>query len=61
MSVGIAVICAVCHKRKAPRGRSAPMEMANSLCNFECPGYNLEPKVGSLWPGETSEEFNYGT
>lgn len=44
--------CSVCHRRKQPWGRSAPLEMANGLCDFECPGNQLEPKAGHLWPGE---------
>ena len=57
--VGEAVECVVCRKRKAPRGRSAPLEMANSLCDWECPGYNQPPDPGDLWPGETREQFGY--
>lgn len=44
--------CAVCGKRKAPRGRSVPLPMAGGLCDWECPGYQLAPKPGHLWPGE---------
>lgn len=58
-AVGVAVTCAVCHLRKKPLGRSAPMEMANSLCDHECPGYDQPPEPGDLWPGETREEFGY--
>jgi hypothetical protein len=29
------------------------------MCDFECKGYDLDPKVGDLWPGETEEEFGY--
>ena len=57
--VGIAVDCTVCGRRKKPRGRSAPLEMANSLCDFECPGYDQAPEPGELWPGETREEFGF--
>ena len=57
--VGKAVDCAVCGRRKKPIGRSAPMEMANSLCDPDCEGYYKDPKPGSLWPGETQEEFGY--
>jgi len=57
--VGVAVTCTVCYMRKKPIGRSAPMELANSMCDHECPGYYLEPKPGDLWPGETREEFGY--
>jgi hypothetical protein len=44
--------CARCGLRKKPRGRSAPLEMANGLCDFECDGYDQEPRAGHLWPGE---------
>ncbi len=57
--VGVAVNCTVCGMRKKPIGRSAPLEMANSMCDHECPGYLQEPLPGSLWPGETQEEFGY--
>jgi len=30
-----------------------------SMCNAECAGYYIDPKVGDLWPGETEEEFGY--
>jgi hypothetical protein len=57
---GSAVECTVCGLRKKPRGRSGPLVMANSLCDYECPGYDKEPFVGDLWPGESREEFGYG-
>lgn len=57
--VGIAVDCAVCHRRKKPTGRSAALEMASSLCDHECPGYGQEPLPGSLWPGESEADFGY--
>jgi hypothetical protein len=25
------------------------------MCDWECPGYNQPPHVGSLWPGEEEE------
>jgi hypothetical protein len=59
VKVGISVYCTVCKMRKSPIGRSAPLEMANSLCDDECPGYREDPKPGSLWPGETAAEFGY--
>jgi hypothetical protein len=59
VKVGIAVECAVCRRSKKPIGRSAPMTMANSLCNHDCPGYNAEPFPGSLWPGETEKQFDF--
>lgn len=55
--VGKAVNCTVCHQRKKPVGRSAPLGMY--LCDHECEGYYLDPKQGDLWPGETREEFGY--
>jgi len=58
-NIGTAVTCIVCGMRKKPVGRSAPMEIANSLCDWECPGYNQEPHPSQLWPGETQEEFGY--
>ncbi len=57
--VGVAVECAVCGLRKKPVGRSAPLEIASSLCDHECQGYLQEPHPGSLWPGETREEFGF--
>lgn len=67
MKVGIAVRCAVCGKRKKPRGRSAPMGMVLCEPPFlgpefgepSCHGYREPPLVGDLWPGETEEEFGY--
>lgn len=55
--VGIAVDCTTCGQRKKPRGRSAPL--GAYLCDMDCQGYFEEPQSGSLWPGETSEEFGY--
>lgn len=46
------VYCAECGLPKAPLGRSVAMEMANSMCDFECPGYQLDPKPDCRWPGE---------
>lgn len=50
------VVCVVCGKNKNPIGRSAPLEMGMSLCDFECPGYRMEPIPSSYWPGERDEE-----
>jgi hypothetical protein len=58
-AVGYAVACKVCGLHKKPVGRSAPDAWANSLCDFECPGYTLAPHPGSLWPGETAEEYGF--
>lgn len=57
MKVGISVYCTVCCNRKCPRGRSQPLGL--HMCDFECAGYDLAPKVGDLWPGETEEEFGH--
>ncbi len=57
--VGISVVCIWCDLRKRPRGRSAPLMLANSLCDHECPGYYAEPFPGDLWPGETDADFGY--
>jgi len=57
--VGVAVNCSVCGLRKTPIGRSAAPEMANGLCDYDCPGYSQEPLTGHLWPGETQKEFGY--
>lgn len=59
MKTGIAGYCAYCGLRKKPIGRSAPMAMANYLCDFGCQGYHQDPLPGSLWPGETEEEFGF--
>lgn len=53
--VGKSVECAVCHKMKKPLGRSAPLEMGNSLCHYDCPGYLQDPQPDTLWPGEKQE------
>ena len=57
--IGKAVDCVVCGRRKKPAGRSAPIEMANSLCDHECEGYYKDPQPGYLWPNETREDFGY--
>lgn len=44
--------CSRCHLRKAPRGRSVPLEAANGYCSWDCPGYTDDPQPGHLWPGE---------
>jgi hypothetical protein len=56
--VGIRIECAVCGQTKQPRGRSAPL--SSSYCDRDrCLGYDQPPHVGSLWPGETDEEFGF--
>lgn len=59
MEIGKAVTCVVCGLRKKPIGRSAPLETSNSLCDFECAGYDKGPHPGHLWPGETQEQYGY--
>lgn len=46
------VDCKTCGMRKAPVGRSVPMEAANSYCDSECSGYREDPYPPHLWPGE---------
>lgn len=60
--VGVLVICAVCGKQKKPMGRSGPLGV--DYCeryplDDRCEGYDQEPLVGSLWPGEKASEFGY--
>lgn len=55
--VGVEVRCATCGQVKQPVGRSAAL--ADYGCNDDCPGYREEPRPGSLWPGERSDEFGY--
>lgn len=64
MKRGIRVTCATCGYMKKPIGRSRPLGVV--YCEptlFElhdgCPGYYEDPKPGSLWPGETEQEFGY--
>lgn len=57
MKVGILVRCVVCGNAKKPVGRSGPLDA--SYCDDECAGYRQPPFVGSLWPGETEEQFGY--
>jgi hypothetical protein len=59
MLVGISVKCTVCGLTKKPHGRSAPTEMANGLCDDDCPGYNKPPMPGCLWPGETEAQIGF--
>ena len=47
--------CVVCGLRKKPWGRSAPLEMANGLCDSDCEGYDREPRAGHFWPDEEPE------
>jgi hypothetical protein len=53
-------VCTVCDLRKKPIGRSAPLGMANGLCDDDCTGYRLEPRPGHLWPGEFTREEDEG-
>lgn len=55
--VGVIVHCQTCGYMKKPLGRSGPL--GSVYCDEECVGYRQPPFVGSLWPGETSEDFGY--
>jgi hypothetical protein len=55
--VGVIVRCAVCGNMKKPIGRSGPMDAY--YCTEDCNGYRFPPYVGSLWPGESAEEYGY--
>lgn len=57
MKRGIRVTCTTCGHMKNPIGRSGPMQVI--YCDWGCPGYRGEPRVGSLWPGETDADFGY--
>ena len=58
-AAGSPVECVVCHRTKAPRGRSVSPEMYGSLCTADCPGFYCQPLSGDLWPRETREEFGF--
>jgi hypothetical protein len=56
------VICTVCHRPKAPRGRSVPAVLASDYCTDappqcpdHCPGYEQKPLSSPFWPGERDE------
>lgn len=60
--VGVTVTCATCGYTKKPRGRSEPLGTYYCIPLWDghgCPGYYDEPRPGSLWPGERSDEFGY--
>ena len=66
--IGVKVVCTKCHRQKAPRGRSVPLYSNFMYCQpvfmdekgeGTCHGYRDDPKVGSLWPGESEEDFGY--
>lgn len=56
--IGIRVVCARCGYTKKPIGRDAS-PLGGTLCDDDCEGYRLKPFPGSLWPGETSDQFGY--
>lgn len=58
--VGESVICDVCQKRKAPIGRSSPVETFGSECDYQCSAYRNKPYPMSLHPGERLTDFGYG-
>jgi hypothetical protein len=57
---GVRVICVICGGLKKPIGRSAPLAMHSSYCEYDrCAGHAQDPKVGWLWPGESEADFGY--
>lgn len=46
------MICVVCSRTKAPRGRDVPVAMAQDYCDPDCEGYWADPQPGGYWPGE---------
>lgn len=62
MITGTVVRCAVCGHTKKPRGRSEPLGAYYCVPEWDghgCEGYDQDPQVGSLWPGESEEDFGY--
>ena len=60
--VGLLVHCSVCGDMKKPVGRSGPLGVSYCEPPWEgegCEGYWRDPKPGSLWPGERSDDFGY--
>lgn len=62
--VGVVVRCATCGLMKKPIGRSGPLQATYCEPNHfaeqdGCDGYDQEPRVGTLWPGETCADFGY--
>ena len=57
VKTGITIYCVRCERVKKPIGRDTPFGMDH--CTSACSGYDLEPYVGHLWPGETAAEFGY--
>lgn len=48
--------CVVCHKTKHPRGRDPGVYAASGYCDTgRCPGANMDPQAGHLWPSEWHE------
>lgn len=60
--IGVIVFCAKCNNRKAPYGRSIPLEIGSisGMCMEQyCTGYWNAPMPTQLWQGETCKEFGY--
>lgn len=60
--VGKIVRCAICGHAKKPRGRAEPLGAYYCTPPWHghgCEGYDQEPHVGSLWPGESEADFGY--
>ena len=54
---GVAVKCCECGLTKKPVGRDVPLEPGGWCHGYVCRGYYLEPHPGSLWPGESEEDY----
>jgi hypothetical protein len=35
------------------------MELQSAYCDGDCDGYYVDPRPGSLWPGESETDFGY--
>lgn len=57
LKFGVRVECAVCGMMKKPRGRSVGWD--GGYCDDDCPGYSVDPQVGSLFPNESEADFGY--
>jgi hypothetical protein len=60
--IGVSVQCATCGDMKKPVGRFGPLGVTYCEPPWDghgCEGYWQEPRPGSLWPGERSDDFGY--
>ena len=51
---GPLVRCATCNQLKSPWGRDGGYY--GPPCDWDCEGYELEPRPDTLWPGEVCGE-----